>query len=144
MVTGKVNGAGQRLFRTEQQGKRAQHDEKSDDGEMPYGFSGPVNGGYFRVVQSRGRSANYDPAADRDIVPLHEPRPRPAGRAWDCRDNNGYSGMHKTESVDYGISLDAGGWWFSTTAIPMRLGDHYPSRRIASVAHYVPGWPHGV
>ena len=78
-----------------------------DDGNLPYDFPGPPNGGHLRVVQSLGRPADYDPAKDPDIVPVHEPKVRPPGRTWDRGGNNAYSSaMHKTETVDYGILLE--------------------------------------
>ncbi|MFC1491908.1 hypothetical protein ACFLQ0_04910, partial [Nitrospinota bacterium] len=78
-----------------------------DDGNLPYDFPGPANGGHLRVVHPRGRPANYNPAKDPDAVPAHEPMDRPSRRAWDRGGNNAYSGgMHKTETVDYGILLE--------------------------------------
>ena len=78
-----------------------------DDGNLEYVFSGPPLGGHFRVVQALPRAADYDPAKDRDAVPLHPPKPRPRSqRTWDRGGNNAYSSaMHKTETVDYGIVL---------------------------------------
>jgi quercetin dioxygenase-like cupin family protein len=70
-------------------------------------FTGPENGGHLRVVQSRPRAADYDPAKDGEIVPRHEAKLRPKSRGtWDRGGNNAYSSsMHKTETVDYGIVL---------------------------------------
>jgi mannose-6-phosphate isomerase-like protein (cupin superfamily) len=78
-----------------------------DDGNLNYVFSGPQNGGHFRVVQARPRPADYDPAQDKDAVPAHPPKLRPGGRGtWDRGGNNAWSSaMHKTETVDYGIVL---------------------------------------
>lgn len=80
---------------------------ENDDGNLPYTFAGPPEGGHLRVVQSLSRPAGYDPARDRDVVPLHPPRPRPSSRGtWDRGGNNLFSSaMHKTETVDYGILL---------------------------------------
>ena len=77
-----------------------------DGGNLPYDFPGPPQGGHLRVVQSIGRPANYDPANDKDLVPMHAPKLRPPSRTWDRGGNNAFSSsMHKTETVDYGIQL---------------------------------------
>lgn len=79
----------------------------SDDGNLKYVFSGPPEGGHLRVVQSRPRPADYDPAKDGEVVPHHGIKLRPNSRGvWDRGGNNAYSSsMHKTETVDYGIVL---------------------------------------
>ena len=78
-----------------------------DDGNLKYAFSGPAEGGHFRVVQARARPADYNRAKDKNIVPVHLPKLRPGSRGtWDRGGNNAYSSaMHKTETVDYGIVL---------------------------------------
>lgn len=77
-----------------------------DAGQLRYDFPGPVNGGHFRVVQSRGRPDHYDAARDPDFVASHPPKLRPPSRTWDRGGNNAFSSaMHKTETVDYGIQL---------------------------------------
>lgn len=79
----------------------------NDDGNLKYVFSGPPEGGHFRVVQAAARPADYDPAKDKDVMPVHPPKLRPGCRGtWDRGGNNAYSSaMHKTETVDYGIVL---------------------------------------
>ena len=96
-----------------------------DDGNLPYDFPGPPNGGHLRVVQSLGRPTDYDPAKDPDIVPVHEPKVRPPGRTWDRGGNNAYSSaMHKTETVDYGILLEGERVLvLDDRELPMRPGD---------------------
>ena len=77
-----------------------------DDGSLPYDFPGSADGGHLRVIQARNRPADYDPAKDPEMVPAHEPMDMPSRRRWDRgRDNHFSSGMHKTETVDYGIVL---------------------------------------
>lgn len=78
-----------------------------DGGNLEYVFCGPANGGHFRIVQARPRPTDYDPAKDKEVVPMHPPKLRPGGRAtWDRGGNNAWSSaMHKTETVDYGIVL---------------------------------------
>ena len=78
-----------------------------DDGNLRYDFPGPPDGGHFRIVQSRPRPVDYDPAKDPNVVPVHPPKLRSGcTRTWDRGGNNAYSSaMHKTETVDYGIVL---------------------------------------
>jgi uncharacterized cupin superfamily protein len=77
-----------------------------DAGDMPYEFPGPPGGGHLRVVETLARQADYDRAKDPDLHEVHEPTPRPSGRSWDRGGKNSYSaGMHKTQSVDFGILL---------------------------------------
>jgi len=78
-----------------------------DDGNLPYDFPGPANGGHVRIIRSRGRAPEYDPQKDPSRVPLHEPKVRPPGRTWDRGGRNAYTtDMHKTETVDYAIELE--------------------------------------
>lgn len=78
-----------------------------DDGNLNYSFSGPAEGGHFRVVQARPLAPGYDPKKDKEAVPAHPPKLRPGGRGvWDRGGDNAFSSaMHKTETVDYGIML---------------------------------------
>ncbi len=78
----------------------------TDEGDTPYEFPGPRGGGHVRVVETLACPEDYDPANDPDLHDVHEPRPRPSGRSWDRGGKNIYSaGMHKTQSVDFGIML---------------------------------------
>jgi len=78
----------------------------SDDGNMPYDFPGAVGGGHLRVVETLRKPDDYDPAKDPDLKPTHEPTARPGNRTWDRGGKNCFSsGMHKTQSVDFGILL---------------------------------------
>ena len=79
----------------------------NDDGNLPYVFPCPPEGGHLRVVQGPPKPADYDPKKDTDIVAPHEARVRPnADRVWDRGGNNVYSSsMHKTQTIDYGILL---------------------------------------
>jgi len=78
-----------------------------DEGNLPYDFPGPPEGGHVRVIRSRGRPSGYDPEKDPNRVPLHEPKARPPGRTWDRGGRNAYTtDMHKTETVDYAIMLE--------------------------------------
>jgi mannose-6-phosphate isomerase-like protein (cupin superfamily) len=77
-----------------------------DDGNLPFHFEPPARGGHLRIVQSAGRSADYDPAKDASAVPLHAPKRRPGG-TWDRGGQNAYSSpVHKSDTVDYGILLE--------------------------------------
>jgi hypothetical protein len=78
-----------------------------DDGNMPYEFPGPPNGGHFRVVHADGRPSTYDPANDVRLVQPHEPKVRPGGRMWDRGGKSAFTSEdHKTETVDYAIVLE--------------------------------------
>jgi len=77
-----------------------------DDGNLPFHFEPPPNGGHLRIVHSAGRPADYDAARDPSAVPVHEPRRRPGG-TWDRGGQNAYSSpIHQSETVDYGILLE--------------------------------------
>jgi mannose-6-phosphate isomerase-like protein (cupin superfamily) len=61
----------------------------------------------LRVVQGRGRPADYDATKDPDIVPMHPSKERAVPRTWDRGGNNAYSSaMHKTETIDYAVLLE--------------------------------------
>jgi uncharacterized cupin superfamily protein len=78
----------------------------SDDGNMPYAFPGAPGGGHLRVVETLRKPDHYDPAKDPDLKPVHGPTARPGNRTWDRGGKNTFSsGMHKTQSVDFGILL---------------------------------------
>ena len=78
-----------------------------DDGNSPYEFPCPPNGGHLRVIQFRECPTDYDPAKDTILVPPHAPKMRPAGRTWDRGGRNAFSSdMHKTESIDYAILME--------------------------------------
>ncbi len=77
-----------------------------DDGNLPFNFEPPEHGGHLRIVQSQGRSPDYDPAKDPRAMAVHEPRQRPGG-TWDRGGQNAYSSpIHKSATVDYGIVLE--------------------------------------
>jgi len=77
-----------------------------DCGRLPFKFEPPESGGHLRIVQSAGKPADYDPAADQSAVPVHEPRRRRGG-TWDKGGQNAYSSpIHKSDTVDYGIVLE--------------------------------------
>ncbi|NKB48691.1 MAG: hypothetical protein GKS02_04920 [Alphaproteobacteria bacterium] len=77
-----------------------------DEGDTPYEFPGAPGGGHVRVVETLERQEGYDRASDPDFHEDHVPTPRPSGRSWDRGGKNSYSsGMHKTQSVDFGIVL---------------------------------------
>ncbi len=77
-----------------------------DDGNLPFNFEPPAQGGHLRFVQSAGRPENYDPASDPRAVPLHPARQREGG-TWDRGGQNAYSSpIHKSKTVDYGIVVE--------------------------------------
>ena len=71
-----------------------------DDGTLPYDFPGPALGGHLRIIHAAKYPDNLDPAKNPAIEPTHEPTAAPSRRRWDRG-----RGMHKTETVDYGIVL---------------------------------------
>ena len=76
------------------------------DGDGPYDFPGPPDGGHLRVVEWPSRPTGFDPSQDPERVAIHEPKIRPPGRTWDRGGNDAYSSaIHKTETIDYGIVL---------------------------------------
>lgn len=78
-----------------------------DDGNLPFSFEPPDEGGHLRVVQSAGKPANYDPAKDKGAVPEGTPFQRPNSTTWDRGGQNAFSSpVHKSETVDYGILLE--------------------------------------
>jgi uncharacterized cupin superfamily protein len=79
----------------------------NDDGNLPYDFPGPINGGHWRVVQGPGLPPNYDRSKDAQYVPPHAAKRHGVGPRWDRGGSTSHSGgNHKTETVDYAIILD--------------------------------------
>ena len=77
-----------------------------DDGNLPFHFEPPANGGHLRIVQSNAKPADYDPAKDPARKPLGATRLRPDG-VWDRGGQNFFSSpVHKSATVDYGILLE--------------------------------------
>jgi uncharacterized cupin superfamily protein len=76
-----------------------------DDGDLPFHFEPPENGGRLRIVQSDSRPALYDPARDEYLTPEHPPR-KTEGGTWERGRQNLYTTrIHKSETLDYGILL---------------------------------------
>jgi quercetin dioxygenase-like cupin family protein len=79
----------------------------TDDGNKPYEFPAAMDGAHWRVVEYRAPPPGYDRAKDPEVVPFHEPRKRPVGRAWDRGGTDAFSApVHKTESVDFGFIFE--------------------------------------
>ena len=76
-----------------------------DDGDLPFHFEPPDNGGRLRIVQSDSRPAVYDRSSDEYITPEHPPR-KTEGGTWERGRQNLYTTrIHKSETLDYGILL---------------------------------------
>jgi quercetin dioxygenase-like cupin family protein len=76
-----------------------------DDGDLPFHFEPPDNGGRLRIVQSDARPAVYDRDSDEYITPEHPPR-KTEGGTWERGRQNLYTTrIHKSETLDYGIVL---------------------------------------
>jgi hypothetical protein len=74
-----------------------------DDGDLPFHFEPPENGGRLRIVQSDARPAVYDAAKDEYITPEHPPK-KTEGGTWERGRQNLYTTrIHKSETLDYGI-----------------------------------------
>jgi uncharacterized cupin superfamily protein len=76
-----------------------------DDGDLPFHFEPPENGGRLRIVQSDSRPPVYDPAQDQYITPEHAPRVTEGGTWERGRQNLFTTRIHKSETLDYGILL---------------------------------------
>lgn len=76
-----------------------------DDGDLPFHFEPPENGGRLRIVQSDSRPEVYDPAQDQYITPEHPPRITEGGTWERGRQNLFTTRIHKSETLDYGILL---------------------------------------
>ena len=50
-----------------------------DDGNLPFSFEPPHNGGHLRIVQSDPKPRDYDPKNDRFLVPEHPPKKTEGG-----------------------------------------------------------------
>lgn len=76
-----------------------------DDGNLPFNFEPPANGGHFRIVQSAQKPKDYDVATDRFITAEHPPEKKPGGK-WERGGQSLYTTrIHKSEALDYGIML---------------------------------------
>ena len=79
----------------------------SDDGNKSYPFPAAATGAHLRIVQYQAPRPGYDAAQDPDVVPPHAPKKRAVGQTWDRGGRDSFSsGIHKTESVDYGILME--------------------------------------
>ena len=77
-----------------------------DDGNLPFSFEPPHQGGHLRVVESMGRPANYDPSTDAQRKERHETVRAANGTLYRGGQNAYSSPYHKSTTVDYGILLD--------------------------------------
>jgi naringenin degradation protein FdeH len=76
-----------------------------DDGNLPFHFEPPRNGGHLRIVQSAAKPKDYDAARDSNIKPEHPPR-KTEGGTWERGGQNLFTTrIHKSETLDYGILL---------------------------------------
>jgi len=74
-----------------------------DDGNLPFHFEPPHEGGHLRIVQSAPKPKDYDAAKDPAIKPPHPPK-KTEGGTWERGGQNLYTTRtHKSETLDYGI-----------------------------------------
>jgi hypothetical protein len=77
-----------------------------DDGNLPFHFEPPDEGGHLRIVQSTGKPLDYDQAKDLAYKPLGRAQLRPDG-VWDRGGQNLFSSpVHKSATLDYGFLLE--------------------------------------
>jgi mannose-6-phosphate isomerase-like protein (cupin superfamily) len=77
-----------------------------DDGNLPFNFEPPHNGGHLRIVQSVARPPGYDPAKDPSAVAPHPAKKGAGGTEYRGGSNFFRSPTHRSETVDYGIVLE--------------------------------------
>ena len=77
-----------------------------DDGDLPFNFEPPPNGGHLRIVQSPARPPGYDPDKDPSAVAPHPPKTGPGGTEYRGGANAFRSPTHRSRTVDYGILLE--------------------------------------
>jgi hypothetical protein len=74
-----------------------------DDGNIPFHFEPPANGGRLRIVESAPKPPHYDSAQDKYITAEHPPR-KTEGGTWERGRQNLYTTrIHRSETLDYGI-----------------------------------------
>jgi hypothetical protein len=79
-----------------------------DDGNLPFHFEAPEQGGHLRIAQWPAKPPDFDPAQDPTAVPPHPPKQTPDG-TWERGGQNTHlSRMHMTETVDYAVCLEGG------------------------------------
>lgn len=84
-------------------------DGSDDAAELGYDFPGPPGGGHLRIVQGRGRPADYDRSRDETAEPEVPAHVESSGRLWNRGARAAYSSaMHKTQTIDYAVVLDGG------------------------------------
>jgi hypothetical protein len=95
-----------------------------DDGNLPFNFEPPHEGGHLRVVESMGRPADYDPANDAQRKERHETVRAANGTLYRGGQNAFSSPYHKSTTVDYGILLDGQRTLLlDDAAYPLQKGD---------------------
>ncbi len=84
-------------------------DETDDAATRGYNFPGPADGGHLRIVQGRGRPADFSRDNDETAEALHAAVPEEDGRIWSRGGRDSFSShMHKTQTIDYAVLLDGG------------------------------------
>jgi quercetin dioxygenase-like cupin family protein len=77
-----------------------------DDGRTPFDFEPPHHGGHLRIVHSKGKPADYDPAKDERRKERHATERAPNGTLYRGGQNAFSSPYHKSLTFDYGILLE--------------------------------------
>jgi len=77
-----------------------------DDGNLPFSFEPPHEGGHLRIVESMGKPADYDPAKDTHRKKRHETVRAENGTFYRGGQNAFSSPYHKSQTIDYGVLVD--------------------------------------
>ncbi|MEI7530764.1 MAG: hypothetical protein WCK52_02430 [Betaproteobacteria bacterium] len=78
-----------------------------DDGNLPFSFDPPGQGGHLRIVQSAAKPKDYDPLLDTTAAPITAPFQRKGSHTWDKGGKNAYSSpIHQSQTVDYGFVME--------------------------------------
>lgn len=77
-----------------------------DDGNRPFNFEPPSNGGHLRIVQEQARQPGYDPDKDPFAVAPHPTKKGPGGTEYRGGSHAYRSPTHRSKTVDYGVLLE--------------------------------------
>ena len=95
------------------------------DGNDPFSFDPPAEGGHLRIVHSAEKPADYDQAKDESYKPIREPFLRGNGHTWDRGGNNAFSSpIHKSTTIDWAVLLEGKRTLLLDSGpLPMEKGD---------------------
>jgi hypothetical protein len=96
-----------------------------DDGNDPFSFDPPADGGHLRIVHSAEKPADYDRSKDASYKPIREPFLRGNGHTWDRGGNDAFSSpIHKSTTIDWAVVLEGKRTLLLDSGpLPMEKGD---------------------